>query len=84
MMIYVVLNKSIDDVQKALKKIKFSLNTNRRITLYSFFPLINLMGNKKIIELRKNFTNNDFVVKVEGPDFLIEALDEIFKKGYTF
>lgn len=42
------------------------------------------MGNKKIIELRKNFTNNDFIVKVEGPDFLIEALDEIFKKGYTF
>jgi len=48
--------------------------------LYSYAPLINLGGNTKILELRQNL-NNNLIVKIDGPEFLLSELKEYFSNG---
>lgn len=76
---YITIEPSERTVKDVLSKIKRELG--KPIRLYSYTGLISLLGNKKILELRTSLSENGLLIKVEGPEFLLEEVRKYFVDG---
>lgn len=76
-LIYISIEKSDKTVEDVLVRMKMKLGS---INLFSFTPPITLHGNGRVIELRPSLSS-ELIVKLDGPEFMIEELREKFIKG---
>ncbi len=74
---YFSIDKSDETLNDVLIKLKRELGI---IKLYSYSPVVVLFGNQRILELKQSLTS-DILIKVDGPDFLINELKDYFTNG---
>ena len=74
---YFTVEKEDRNKEDVIKKMRRDLGSMR---LFSYAPLVQLSGNTKILELRHNL-NNDFVVKIDGPENILKELKAYFYDG---
>jgi hypothetical protein len=76
---YITVEMTDKTVQDVVRKIRRELGVSMR--LYAYTGLIALSGNHRILELRSTLSENDFLIKVEGPEFLLEEVRQYFFNG---
>lgn len=77
MLKYFTVEKIDRNIKDILRKMSRELGN---IKLYVFKPIETFCGNQRVVELRPAF-NSDTIVKVDGPEFMVEAIYRYFEKG---
>jgi len=75
---YITIERADRTKEDVLRKIRRELG--RPMRLFSYAPLIQLTGNSRILELKPNM-REDFLIKVDGPEFLLKEIKEHFNNG---
>lgn len=76
---YITVEMTDKTTQDVIRKIRRELGVSMR--LYAYTGLIALSGNHRILELRATLKDNDLLIKVEGPEFLLEEVRQYFSNG---